>query len=166
MAPLLWNTILPALLSALAPALLWLFAKIGNFFKAKAEAAKVGSAENRVFDALAQLDTLASNTVAHLNVSMKKKMQSYLADGVLSEEEKVDLKTTAMATLTGESGPEAIALLKKVLGSAFEAVVSGAIEKAVAKSNAGKLQAAADAGQAAAAKVKNLDDALTVLGAK
>lgn len=163
MAPLLWNTILPALLSALAPALLWLLTKVGAFFKAKAEAAKQGSAENKVFDALLQLETLASNTVAHLNGSLKEKLQGYLADGVLTEEEKAELKAAAMATLTSESGPEAIALLKKVLGSAFEAVISGAIEKAVAKANESKLQAAVNAGAVAAAKVKNLDDALKVI---
>lgn len=165
MAPLLWNTILPALLSALAPALLWLFAKIGNYFKAKADAAKEGSAENRVFDALSQLETLASNTVAHLNSGVKEKLQTYLADGVLSDAEKEDLKNTAMATLTAESGPQAIALLKKVLGSAFEAVVSGAIEKAVKKANEDKLKAAAAAGKAAAEKVQTFEDAVKVMGA-
>lgn len=165
MAPLLWNTILPALLSALAPALLWLFAKIGSFFKAKAAEAGASATQTKIFTALDQLDTLASNTVAHLNAGVKDKLQSYLADGVLTDAEKEDLKASAMGTLTSEAGPEAVALLKSVLGDAFETFISGAIEKAVARANAEKLKTAAAAGAAAAAKITTLDDAAKVLGA-
>ena len=157
---------LPALLSALAPALLWLLKKVGDYFKTKAADTAAGGASSRLFDALGQLEIIAENTVAHLNGGVKEKLQTYLADGVLTDAEKEDLKNSAMTTLTSEAGPQVIGLLKSVLGDAFQAVVSGAIEKAVIKANESKIKVAADAGQAAAAKVKNLDDALTVLGAK
>ena len=156
---LLWNTLLPALLSAAAPALLWALKKLGDYFKAKAAAADASMAEQKIFGALDQLDQIAAAVVTHLNTNVKEKLTTYLADGVLSEAEKADLKASAMSILTSEAGPKAFALLKASLGDAFELVVSGAIEKAVKAANKERLARAAQAGTDAAAKIQNLADA-------
>lgn len=84
--------------------------------------------------ALEQLDVMAQNTVAHLNAETRDKLVRYLADGVLTDEEKADLKATAMAQLTSDAGP-AMELLKVQCAGAFDTVVSGAIERAVQQAN-------------------------------
>lgn len=163
LGPLLWNTLLPALLSAAAPALTWALAKLGAWLKARATAVDASTAQQKVFGALDQLDTIAASVVAHLNADMKEKLAGYLADGVLSDVEKEDLKNSAMTILTSDAGPQALALLKSALGDAFELVVSGAIEKAVMAANKAKLAKAVQAGADAAAQVKTLADAAAVL---
>jgi hypothetical protein len=158
----LWSTILPAVLSAIAPAALWALKKAGDYFRAKADDTSTSAAARATFNALDQLDVLAKSVVEHFNTEVKEKMARYMADGMLSPEEAADLKASAMVVLTANAGP-AMTLLKNTLGSLFELVVSGAIEKAVKEANREKLENAAKAGEAAAAKVQSLADAAAVL---
>lgn len=167
LTPFLLNTLLPWLLTISAPALTWAFAKLGAYFKAKAAEANASALQIKAFSALEQLDVLAANVVSHLNADVKEKIAGFLADGTLSEEEKAELKALAMSALTSEAGPQALGILKGLLGDLFETVVSGAIEKAVLDSNKAKLEAVVSAGDAASKSVVTLNDAAALLsGAK
>ena len=167
LVPFLLNTLLPWLLTVSAPALAWAFAKLAAFLHAKATEANASALQIKTFSALEQLDVLAGQVVSHLNADVKEKIAGFLADGTLSDAEKAELKSMAMAALTSEAGPQALGILKGLLGDLFETVVSGAIEKAVLNSNKAKLETVQSAGEAASKSVVTLSDASAVLsGAK
>jgi len=124
-------TVLSAGIGLAAPAIAWAGAKLAQKLQAEATAVTATSAHRTFFSALAALDQLALSVVSHLNASVKDKLQTALADGVLTDVEKADLKSAAMLTLKTQAGPELLAFLQGQLGALFDVAVSGAIEKAV-----------------------------------
>lgn len=131
---LFFEQILPALLTAAGACAVAALGTLAAYLRARAAAVGAASTGGKVLLALEQLDVMAQNTVAHLNAETKDKLVRYLADGVLTDAEKADLKATAMAQLTSDAGP-AMELLKKQFAGAFDTVVSGAIERAVQQAN-------------------------------
>lgn len=131
---LFFQSILPALLTAAGACAVAALGTLAAFLRAKAAAVGASTMEGRMLLAGDQLNTMAAGVVAHLNADTKEKLVSYMEDGILTDEEKADLKATAMAQLTSDAGP-AMELLKKQFAGAFDTMVSGAIERAVQQAN-------------------------------
>jgi len=85
----------------------------------------------------------ARAAVLELDASLKPTLKAYLADGILSDEEKADLKARAMLILTTKLPPGILKTAGEVFGAAFVTTyLSGKIEQAVAEKNA--MQAAGE----------------------
>lgn len=83
----------------------------------------------------------ARAAVLELDATMKPKLKAYLADGVLSEEEKADLKKTAVELLKSKLPGNLLTAAGGIFGAFTDTYLAGKIEQAVAEKNA--LQATA-----------------------
>lgn len=97
----------------------------------------------------------ASAAVHELDATMKPKLKAYLADGVLSEEEKADLKKTALELLKTKLPGGLLKTAAEVVGAGFlDTYLSGKVEEAVKEKKVLEAQAS----------VKTLEDAAKVMG--
>jgi hypothetical protein len=88
-----------------------------------------------------------------IDATIKPKLKAYLADGVLSEEEKADLKKTALDLLKTKLPGGLLKTAAEVVGAGFlDTYLSGKVEEAVKEKKVLEAQAA----------VKTLDDAANV----
>lgn len=136
-----------ALQDLLFTALLAGLAFLANFLRTKAaesKAARVGLV----------ITESARAAVLELDATMKPKLKAYLADGVLSDEEKADLKKTAMELLKTKLPGGLLKTAAQVVGAGFlDTYLSGKVEEAVKEKKVLEAQAA----------VKTLDDAAKVM---
>lgn len=124
-----------ALQDLLFTALLAGLAFLANFLRqktAESKAARVGLV----------VTESARAAVLELDASMKPKLKAYLADGVLSEEEKADLKKTALELLKSKLPGNLLTAAGGIFGAFTDTYLAGKIEQAVAEKNA--LQATAE----------------------
>lgn len=126
-----WQYVFPFLLTAVSGALTWALALLTKWLREKASAVNQSATQARFTHAMDALWGVVANTVAELNVSMKSKLPSYLADGKISPEEAADLKAAALEIVKTKLGPNLLGVVKAELGGVFETVVGGMIEKAV-----------------------------------
>ena len=106
---------------------------LANFLRTKAaesKAARIGLV----------ITESARAAVLELDAAMKPKLKAYMADGVLSEEEKADLKKTAIELLKTKLPGNLLSAATGIFGAFTDTYLSGKIEQAVAEKNA--LQAA------------------------
>lgn len=79
----------------------------------------------------------ARAAVLELDATIKPKLKAYLADGVLSEEEKVELKKSALDLLKTKLPGGLLKGAADVFGAAFlDTYLGGKIEQAVTEKNA------------------------------
>lgn len=98
----------------------------------------------------------AASAVAVVDRDMKPKVMAALADGVLTDKEKAELRDEALRILRVNVAPEVWNQAKASFGPLLEGWLKGLIERAVTER---RTQTAGAAGQAAAGEVKTATDA-------
>lgn len=126
-----WQYIFPILLSAVGGVILWLGKLGAAFIRGKVESLDQSTAAAKFAHAGEKLFTLALNVTADINTRLKPQLTAYMADGVLSDAEKAQLKEEAKKLLLSSIAPEMMVYLRGTLGGAFDSVISGVIERAV-----------------------------------
>jgi hypothetical protein len=134
---------LPPLLTGLGGLVLWLLGKLGTFLAAKTSAQVQGSRAAKGLDALSKLTAIVQHTVTEAEVSLRPLFSKSLEDGRLTPEEGAALKAAVLKQLKEQLAPELLALVKTELGDAFETVLGGLVEGAVAKLGTSSAPAAA-----------------------
>jgi len=125
-----------ALQDLLFTALLAGLAFLANFLRAR-------SAESKAARVGLVITESARAAVLELDAVMKPKLKAYLADGVLSDEEKADLKATAVGLLKSKLPGNLLAAAGGIFGAFTDTYLAGKIEQAVAEKNAMQAQGAA-----------------------
>lgn len=128
--PSVWTQLGPALLDLLGVALLAGIGFLATYLRAKAaesKAARVGLV----------LTESARAVVLELDASLKPKLKAFLADGVLSDDEKAQLKAAALDLLKTKLPAGLLSTAGQVFGAAFvDTYLAGKVEQAVAEKNA------------------------------
>lgn len=116
--------VVPALITVLGPLLIWALTALGGFLKAKA-------GESKVFGVLSVVTEAASSVVAELNVTLKPQLQAALADGVLTDAEKKQLKDAALLVLKTKLPAATLASAQGMFGPMLDTWLGGLVERAV-----------------------------------
>lgn len=132
--------VVPALITVLGPLAIWAIGQLGAFFKTK-------SAESKVFSVLSVVTDAAASVVAELNVTLKPQLQAALADGVLTDAEKKQLKDAALLVLKTKLPAATLASAQGMFGPLLDTWLGGLVERAVIDQK----------------PVKNLEEAAAVL---
>lgn len=119
----------PALTDLLMAATLAGIGILAAFLRAKAVESKAARVGLVVTEA-------ARAAVLELDASLKPKLKAYLADGVLSEEEKAELKKTAVDLLKTKLPAGLLSAAGGIFGAFTETYLAGKVEQAVAEKNA------------------------------
>lgn len=127
-----FETILPLLLTALGGVAVWALAQLTLWLREKATTSKVARIGGVVAD-------LAASIVAELNATLRPQLEAALKDGVLTDVEKTQLKTTALNILKTKLPAGTQALATSVFGAAVDTWLSGHVERAVVAANAASL---------------------------
>ena len=93
----------------------------------------------------------AESAVAEINATLRPQLEAALADGVLTDKEKAELKAAAMALLTQKLPKELLAAAGGIFGDFLPTYLSGLLERALLTQKATAAQAAS--GNAIAASV-------------
>jgi hypothetical protein len=145
-APSVWAQVAPALTDLVGVALLGALGFLANYLRSKQAESKAARVGLVVTEA-------ATAAVHEIDATIKPKLKAYLADGVLSEEEKADLKKTALDLLKTKLPGGLLKTAAEVVGAGFlDTYLSGKVEEAVKEKKVLEAQAA----------VKTLDDAANV----
>lgn len=99
------------------------------------------SAESKVAKVSLVVTEAARAAVLELDATIKPKLKAYLADGVLSDEEKAELKRLAMDLLKTKLPAGLLTTAGSVFGAFTDTYLAGKVEQAVAEKNS--VQAAA-----------------------
>lgn len=119
----------PALVDLLMAAVVAGVGVLAHYLRSKATESKAARVGLVVTEA-------ARAAVLELDASMKPKLKAYLADGVLSDEEKADLKRTAVELLKTKLPAGLLGAAGGVFGAFTDTYLAGKIEQAVAEKNA------------------------------
>lgn len=133
--PSIWLQVLGGLASLVSVALVPLLGLLTAYLRSKAaesKAARVGIVLNEA----------AIAAVHELDATLKPQLQAALADGVLTDAEKAQLKATAVELLKTKLPPALLSMAGDLFGAFTDTLVAGKIEQAVAAKNA--VQAAGD----------------------
>ncbi len=132
--------VVPALVTVLGPLAIWALGQLAAFLKAKA-------GESKVFSVLSVVTDAAASVVAELNVTLKPQLQAALADGVLTDDEKRQLKKAALDILKHKLPAATLASAQGMFGPLLDTWLGGLVERAVIDQK----------------PVKNLEEAAAVL---
>ncbi len=132
--------ILPGLVTVGGPLILWALTALSGFLKAKA-------GESKVFGVLSVVTEAANSVVAELNVTLKPQLQAALADGVLTDAEKKQLKDSALLVLKTKLPAATLGAAQGMFGPMLDTWLGGLVERAVIDQK----------------PVKNLEEAAAVL---
>lgn len=127
--PSVWAQLGPALADLLSLALLAGIGFLATFLRAKQAESKAARVGLVVTEA-------ARSVVLELDATMKPKLKAYLADGVLSDDEKADLKQTALYLLKTKLPSGLLATAGGIFGAFTATYLAGKVEQAVAEKNA------------------------------
>lgn len=116
--------VLPLLLTGLGAVAIWAVGKLATWLHSKEQTSKLARLGSFVAD-------YAASIVAELNATLRPQLASALADGVLTDAEKAQLKATALDALKNRLPPSIKALVDSLYGPAAETLLAGAIERAV-----------------------------------
>ncbi len=134
--PSIFLQITGALTDLVMTGVLALIAMLAAFLRSKAASDKAANIGLVITEA-------ARAVVLELDATMKPKLKAFLADGVLDDVEKTELKSMAMAMLRLKLPAGVLKTAADVFGAAFlETYLGGKIEQAVAEKNA--VQASAE----------------------
>lgn len=150
----LGNHLLQLVLSVVGTVLL---PAVKRFFEAR-------TAESNVSRVISVFVEAATSAVAIVDRDLKPKLLAALADGILTDTEKAELHTAAMAILKSSVAPELYEQAKVHFGPMLESWMKGLIERAVTDRQATKALAtrAAEARTAAADAITSLADTLAI----
>ena len=116
--------VVPALITVLGPLAIWALGQLAVFLKAK-------SSESKVFSVLSVVTDAAASVVAELNVTLKIQLQAALADGVLTDAEKKQLKDAALLVLKTKLPAATLASAQGMFGPMLDTWLGGLVERAV-----------------------------------
>ncbi len=116
--------VLPPLVPVLGGLVTWALAKLVTFLDAKAK-------ESKAALVAAKLTGAAQSVVADLNATLRPQLEAALADGVLTDVEKKQLKEAALTTLKTKLPPTLMASASSIFGGFLDTYLSGAVERAV-----------------------------------
>lgn len=116
--------VLPALVTVLGPLLVLALGQLAAFLRAKAGESKAAGVALVFTEA-------AHSVVAELEVTLKPKLQAALADGVLTQAEKDELKKAALDALKTRLPATALQSASAVFGPMLDTWMGGLIERAV-----------------------------------
>ena len=125
----------PSLLDLLTAAAIAGIGLLAAFLRAKASESKVAKVSLVVTEA-------ARAAVLELDATIKPKLKAFLADGVLSDAEKAELKAMAMDLLKTKLPAGLLTTAGSVFGAFTETYLAGKIEQAVAEKNSVQASAA------------------------
>jgi hypothetical protein len=116
--------VVPALITVLGPLAIWALSALAGFLKAK-------SSESKVFGVLSVVTEAANSVVAELNATLKPQLQAALADGVLTQAEKDQLKAAALTVLKTKLPAATLASAQGMFGPMLDTWLGGLVERAV-----------------------------------
>ncbi len=116
--------VVPALITVLGPLAIWALGQLAAFLRAK-------SGESKVFGVLSVVTEAANSTVAELNATLKPQLQAALADGVLTDAEKKQLKEAALQVLKTKLPAATLASASSMFGPMLDTWLGGLVERAV-----------------------------------
>lgn len=117
------HTFLPACIPLISAGLLWLTARLSQWFHAKAQTSKA-------FAVAASTYELVRAVVEHVERHLRPELQKRLADGHLTSQEADELKALAMKLTKEALGEHGVAKLQAVFGGGVDLLLSGWIERA------------------------------------
>lgn len=124
------------LLDLVAAAAVAGIAMLTHYLRSKAQESKVAGIG-------ALLTEACRAAVLELDRSLKPKLQAALADGILTDKEKEELKVAALDVVKTRLPASALASAKGVFGDFLDTFLKGKIEQAVVEKNALQAQAVA-----------------------
>ncbi len=116
--------VLPPLATALGAAAVWAIAKLATWLHSKEQGSKLAQLGAVVVD-------MSQSIVAELNVTLRPQLAAALADGVLTDVEKAQLKTTAVGILKTKLPVGLQALARQFFGDAVDTWLGGHVERAL-----------------------------------
>lgn len=125
----IWGFVAPTLATAIGTLLVYLLGLLVTWVKSKAGESKFAAFVLPVTEA-------ARAVVLEIDVRLKPKLAKFLEDGVLSEDEKKQLRDEAFTLLKEKLPPTLLAAGQSQLGALFETFLKGKIEQAVVEKNA------------------------------
>ena len=117
--------VVPALVTVLGPLLVLALGQLAAFLRAKAGESKAAGVALVFTEA-------AHSVVAELEVTLKPRLQAALADGVLTQAEKDELKKAALDALKTRLPATALQSASAVFGLMLDTWLGGLVERAVA----------------------------------
>ena len=117
--------VVPALVTVLGPLLVLALGQLAAFLRAKAGESKAAGVALVFTEA-------AHSVVAELEVTLKPRLQAALADGVLTQAEKDELKKAALDALKTRLPATALQSASAVFGPMLDTWLGGLVERAVA----------------------------------
>lgn len=94
------------------------------------------SAESKVALVGAKLATAAQSAVAEINVTLRPQLEAALADGVLTEAEKKQLKEAALTLLKTRLPAELMGAAGAIFGGFLDTHLSGLVERSLLEQKA------------------------------
>jgi hypothetical protein len=128
--------VVPALVTVLGPLAIWALGQLAAFLRAKAS-------ESKVFGVLSVVTEAANSVVAELNVTLKPQLQAALADGVLTDAEKKQLKEAALVVLKTKLPAATLQSAQGLFGPMLDTWLGGLVERAVQEQKPRTLEEAA-----------------------
>lgn len=116
--------VVPALVTVLGPLAIYALQQLAVFLKSK-------SSESKVLGVLSVVTEAAHSVVAELNVTLKPQLQAALADGVLTDLEKKQLKEAALTVLKTKLPAATLASAQGLFGPMLDTWLGGLIERSV-----------------------------------
>lgn len=116
--------VVPALVTVLGPLAIYALQQLAVFLKAK-------SSESKVLGVLSVVTEAANSVVAELNATLKPQLQAALADGVLTDLEKKQLKDAALLVLKTKLPAATLASAQGLFGPMLDTWLGGLVERAV-----------------------------------
>lgn len=128
LALVLQYVVAPAL-PVLGALLVWALKKLVDYLGAK-------SAESKGALVGLKLATAAQSVVADLNSTLRPQLEAALADGVLTDAEKKQLKDAALTALKTKLPAELMGAASGIFGAFLDTHLSGLVEQAVSQQKA------------------------------
>jgi hypothetical protein len=116
--------VVPALVTVLGPLAIYALQQLAVFLRAK-------GSESKVLGVLSVVTEAAHSVVAELNVTLKPQLQAALADGVLTDAEKKQLKEAALTVLKTKLPAATLASAQGLFGPMLDTWLGGLVERAV-----------------------------------
>ena len=116
--------VVPALITVLGPLAIYALQQLAAFLKAK-------GSESKVLGVLSVVTEAAHSVVAELNATLKPQLQAALADGVLTDDEKRQLKKAALDILKHKLPAATLASAQGMFGPMLDTWLGGLVERAV-----------------------------------